>query len=282
MTNYYCTLAQVKSELKAENTTSDNYVLSMIQVVSQRVDEMLKRRYQFFLPYTYAKSVPLDEYTHSAYMNTLLLPDYLLSLTSVVVNTTDVTTNARLYPPNEVPVYRLQLNNNARWTDYPDDNYPITYVNVTGVWGYNRDYPNAWQSVDTITTVGGINASATTFTVADADGVDTYGLTPRFSIGNDIKADTEIMLVIGVNTTTNTLTVRRGVLGTTSATHTQGTAVSTYTVEPIISQTVARQVGKIYANRGGYTTQSTEAGNFTYPPDLLSELKNVVSLYLGM
>ncbi len=280
MVNYYCTLAQVKAELRAENAVSDNYVLGLIQVVSQRVDELLKRRYPYFLPYS--EDIPLNVDTHSARMNTLLLPNYLLSLTSVVVNTTDVTAYTRLYPPNQLPVYRLQLDNTVKWTYYPDVDYPITFVTVTGVWGYNRDYTHAWQAVDAITTVGGINASVTTFTVADADGVDSYGLTPRLSIGNYIKVDNEFMLVTGVNTTTNTLTVKRGVLGTTPATHDAGATVSTYTIEPIVSQTVARQVGKIYANRGGYTGQTTDVGTFSYPPDLLAELKNVISLYLGM
>jgi len=285
MVTYYCTLAQVKSELKAESTVQDNYVLSAIQTVSQRVDELLKRstpRRPFFLPYTESRIVSIDAYHVSGMLNTLLLDYPLLALTSVTINTTDVTSNVRIYPPNSVPCYQLQLNRAVSWTYYPDVDYPITFVTVTGVWGYNADYARAWQAVDTITTVGGINASVTSFTVADADGVDAYGITPRLSAGNYIKVDNEVMLVLATNTTTNTITVRRGELGTTSASHSAGATVSTYTVEPIISQVVARQAGKMLARRGAYDAQVVDGvGLITYPPDLVPELKNVVSLYLG-
>lgn len=284
MVYYYTTLAQAKSELKAENTVSDNYVLGMIGVVSQRVDELLNvgnPRRPYFLPYTESRDVAIDGYHISGRLNTLMLDYPLLALTSVTLNTTDVTTNSRIYPPNSVPARLLQLDSSITWTYRCDVDYPINFATITGVWGYNGDYANAWQAVDAIT-VAGINASVTTFTVADADGVDTYGLTPRLSAGNYIKVDDEVMLVVAVNITTNTLTVKRGQLGTTSAIHALGASVSTYTVEPIISQVVARQVGKAYARRGAYDAQIVDGvGLITYPPDLLPELKNIVSLYLG-
>jgi len=80
---------------------------------------------------------------------------------------------------------------------------------MAGVWGYNSDYLQAWQAVDVITVVG-INSSVTSFTVADVDGVDVYGVTPRISAGNYVLIDSEVMLVTATNTTTNTVTVKRG------------------------------------------------------------------------
>jgi hypothetical protein len=211
------------------------------------------------------------------------MPYFILSLTSVGVNGTDITSNARLYPPTYVPTKQIQLNSATNWFSYctPSNSFDTTTATIAGVWGYNSDYLQAWQAVDVITTAG-INSSVTSFTVADVDGVDVYGVTPRISAGNYILIDSEVMLVTATDTATNTVTVKRGVLGTTASAHLIGASVSTYEVEPTISRVVNRQVGAMYARRGAYDAITIDAvGAITYPPDLLPELKAVVTIYAG-
>lgn len=284
---YYTTLQKTKDVMKAVNTLDDNLILQYIQIASMRCDEILNRglpRRPFFLPYTEARYVKLDAYHVGGYNNTLLLDDLLLSFTSATINTVDLSSNIRTYPPNAVPTQILQLNITTSWASICNTSnvsFPTTEAVITGVWGYNGDYANAWQAIDTLETVGGINASVTSLLVADVDGSDAYGITPRLSAGNYIKIGSEIMLVIATNTTTNAVTVKRGELGTTASVHLENDVVSRYDVEPIISGVVARQVGQLYARRGAYDGQAGDGLNVTYPPDLLSEMKNILTLYAG-
>lgn len=93
-------------------------------------------------------------------------------------------------------------------------------INVDGIWGYHDRYPReneAW--VDTKDTVGSdIDATQTSITVSDADGKDAQYLR-RFTIGNLIRVEEEFMEVVDINTTSNTLTVLRGIRGTEASAH---------------------------------------------------------------
>lgn len=109
------------------------------------------------------------------------------------------------------------------------NNLQIGVIGLTGLWGFHNRYPSAFvNSLDTITTVGGINASVSTFTVTDSDGVAVDLDSPRFQAGHLIKVENEFMLISDVNNSTNTLTVGRGYNGTTAAIHAQGTTIGIY------------------------------------------------------
>lgn len=289
MSHYYTTLASVRREIKAENTVDDNYVLDSILIVSARIDEVLQGvtpiNRPYFLPYKESREIELTIHNIQPVRNALIMPYPAFSFTAVGVNGTDLTANTRLFPPNAIPTNKIQLQSNTGfwWGSYclPANGYNTNMATIAGVWGYNSDYANAWQTVDAIITAG-INSSVTSFTVADADGVDTYGVTPRFSTGNYILIDSEIMLVTATNITTNALTVKRGQLGTTASAHLINAPIATYTVEDTIRRVVNRQVGAMYSRRGAYDSVTVElAGTITYPPDLLPELKNVLTSYAG-
>jgi hypothetical protein len=218
----------------------------------------------------------------SSLYNTLQFPDPLLAFTSATIEGTDVTANVQAYPANQIPAHMLRMNDSTFWGNYcTTSNFSTpSRVIITGVWGFNADYANAWASVDTITTVGGINASVTSFTVADVDGQDLDGFTPRISAGNYLKIDNEVMQVNATDTTTNTVTVRRGMLGTTATAHDAGDSVSVYQVDSTIDRVTARQSGLLYARRGAYTSETTpEGGTISFPSDLQYELTNVLKEY---
>jgi len=63
-----------------------------------------------------------------------------------------------------------------------------------------------------------LDASETDLTVAAGDAV-------KFAVGDAIRIDNEILLVTAVNTTTEVLTVTRGALGSTAATHVDASEV---------------------------------------------------------
>ena len=82
---------------------------------------------------------------------------------------------------------------------------------IAGIWGY-RDFQEASGSL-----TDGAVADTTTTTVTVDDGTD-------FAIGQTVLVDSEQMLVTAISG--NTLTVTRGLNGTTAATHADDTTVS--------------------------------------------------------
>jgi hypothetical protein len=63
-----------------------------------------------------------------------------------------------------------------------------------------------------------LDSSETAWTMTTGDAV-------KFAVGDALRVDNEVVLVTGVNTTTEVLTVTRGALGTTAATHADGSEV---------------------------------------------------------
>ena len=289
----YCTLADVRAELKpnSDNTTSDAYVLGAIRTVSRRIDREFAARRPLFAPYIETRRVRVDP----RYINTIdgtfwLGPTgSLLSFTGLVVgdDTLTVGTHVAGFPDTSMPPFtHLHLLESAAYSWYyyaacADDGYPLM-AQITGIWGLHRDYANAWMHVDDLQAT--ITDSGTTVTVADDDGADAYGLTPRFSPGNLIKIDDEFMEVTAV--ASNSLTVRRGVNGSTAAAHTGasgtgGANISTWQVEEPIRRAVARQTAFLQARRGAYESVAVSpgGGEIRFPGDLLSEVRAILNDY---
>lgn len=103
-------------------------------------------------------------------------------------------------------------------------------VLVTGLWGYHDGYPQqAWINSYCTVPVGGLTDSATTFTVADADGTDDIGET-RMLENYLLRVDNELMWVTAVDNDTNTVTVLRGRHGTLAQAHAPDTPISRFSV----------------------------------------------------
>lgn len=101
-------------------------------------------------------------------------------------------------------------------------------IYVTGWWGYHRQYKQAWAWTGEAL-LSTLTASATTFVVNDADGIDVNGET-RFEEGNLIQIDDELLAVTATNTATNTLTVLRAQQGTVATAHATGARVNRWRV----------------------------------------------------
>lgn len=107
-------------------------------------------------------------------------------------------------------------------------------VRIAAVWGWHRNYSAAWARVDALAAQA--SAAATTLSVADADGVDETGATPRFQVGQLIRLESEFCQVSAVNTVSNALTVKRALLGTTAALHVIATAVEVWRPDELARQ----------------------------------------------
>ncbi len=122
----------------------------------------------------------------------------------------------------------------------------------------------------------GLLANGTSLTVADVDGADPWGLTPRISYGSLLRIENELIEVTATDTTTNAVTLRRAVHGTTAVAHALNTVVKVWYIEPEIRHVAARHVGLIYARRSAYQQVVTEFGSTSYPADLVTEARAAI------
>jgi hypothetical protein len=276
MTNY-CTLDDVKKELVAKqavNTTEEPKVRNYIRTVSSRIDELMGTpRRPFFAPYTEQRKFKVSPRRIDSVDNVFWLDNYpLLSVSNVLRGTSDITSIVEIYTDREEVDRGLRITDNySSWYDCSGQ-FPPVFVKVTGEWGWNEDYDNAWDAVDEL--AADMLIDATTLTVVDADGADLEGYTPRFSPGNLIKVGSELMDVLSVDTATNILTVRRARNGTTAAAHTTADEVSIYQVDIRIRRIAIRQSAMLYARRGAFQVETLDGvGVITYPLDMLAELR---------
>jgi hypothetical protein len=282
----YATLDDVRSELNAEDTVDDKEVLRGIRQVSRRIDGLFRSRVPLFVPTILTRRCPVVGVNVNSVDGTLLFNTPLLSLTGVGINsqTFTVGTTVQAYPVDSVPYFQLQLMGDcfASWySAYCSGVRGAQFAAITGVWGYHADYANAWLAVDTLQ--ADLNATATTFTVEDIGGDTPLGDTPRISAGHVVRIDDEWMDVIDTSTVTNTVTVRRGVNGSTAATHDEDAAVSVYLVDENIRRATARQAAYQYTRQGAYdTTRISDFSTITFPKDVLDEFNGLLRLFANM
>lgn len=272
----YCTLADARAEMKAENTTDDAQLLALVNQVSRRID-LVMGGYSVpsFGPYIDTREYEVCGANVDSGRNVFLLPsgETLLALTSVTLNGTAVT-GVAAYPATRSPISMIRRTDSVSWYENDTDDPPT--VTISGVWGWHRRYAEAWASVDALAAAI-VSTTATTFTVADVDGAGLDGFTPRLSAGNLIRVDDEIMEVTATTVATNTVAVRRGVNGSTAATHLISSAVEVWQTDENIRRVTARQAAFLYARRGAFEAQNiTDMGTVTYPSDLLAELRGVL------
>lgn len=225
--NEYATLAQIRAYLTASDTamaTADDDKLFQYLTWASRLIEQPA--------YAHRKFYPRQETRYYDYQSSARdhwLDDDLLELTTLTVDGTTISSDDYyLYPHNETPKYRISMDYGGGEI-FTFSSTPQKAISILGIWGYHDDWSNAWvDSQDTVQNETEISASGTSLTVSDADGSDINGLTPRFSAGQLLKIESEYLAVTATDTSGNTLTVRRGVNGTTAAAHANGTTINVF------------------------------------------------------
>lgn len=303
----YAYLAQVEVEIKtlpldttrAPVVEALDYLTNIaLPEVTARIDTYCQ---QSFMPYIKTEYIDANRNTIDWYRNQLMLESPLLSADSVSVTDVALTQwdgvlysekfnkDYCLYPIGETPAYALQgLQVTPAWYPGYYGAAPVSAgliagaVKVTGTWGYNTDYAHAWMSTGDAL-VAGINDSATTFTVTDADGALPNGSTPRFSPCQLIRIGSEFMAVTAVNTTTNVITVQRGVRGSTAAAHLISAPIELYVPDPNIVRACIRWASYLYQRRTVFEDARVNAQN-TYvevmPQDVPLEVRGILRQYI--
>lgn len=283
----YCTLDDAKLELATDATSDDDKLQRYIRTASRRVDGVLRNRVPLFAPVTETRRIVVTSHAIDSANGTLSLgTNFLLAASSVTsADGTVLTPDTQwgYYPtPNQTPYSQLRrVGCCGSWYEWCTSTCdPYLYISIAGVWGYHTDYTSAWLSIDALGAAVA-DTTATEITLTNADGTDTYYSIPRLSVGSLIRIDSEVMDITRINYNTNKATVRRGVLGTTAATHTNGTAVYAWQVEEPIRRGVARQAAFMNARRGRFdvVTGDGMGGTTRYPQDLLPELMSILDEY---
>lgn len=114
-------------------------------------------------------------------------------------------------------------------------------IKVTGIWAYTLARADMfYSSTDTVEN-NPLAADGLAITVNDADGIDAFGNSPRFSRGQLLRIESEWVEVADVNTSTNVITVARGRNGTTAAAHAQNTPIDIFSPPPPVKQALIIQ-----------------------------------------
>lgn len=279
----YATLDDAKTQAKATATGEDDVLQRNLRVVSRRIDRLFASRRPHFAPYIEQREFYLDPAMVNTSEYTFRFSDPLLALTAVTVASEALTlaTQVEAWPTLATPYHKLRLVCYGSWYSFCNSTNEWPLVKITGTWGYHRDWANAWQ---TITTLNGaiVSTTATSITLTNVDAADAWGLTPGISAGSLIRIDSEYLEVTATNTTTNVATVRRGVNGSTAATHLTSTAVEAYQVEDAIRDVVARQAAFKNKRRGSYENATIGELTVSYPSDMLHELRAVVGEFAAL
>jgi hypothetical protein len=155
-------------------------------------------------------------------------------------------------------------------------------VEIDGIWGYHTAYDDAWwPSGDTVKT--SLSESDSQLAVNDADGVDAWGESPRFCPGQLLRIEAEWLEVMAVDTSANTLTVRRGVNGSTAAEHAATTGIDTWQADAQAMRAIQRWTGLLFVRRGAYETVSFDGmAQVQFPTDVPDEVAQIARTFRSL
>lgn len=247
LTNLDAVLRQLRQDnIAGEDTPDKQFILEQIDFVNGRVQSEAGRwlaPVQATIKYDICDLASGGDFKHDV----LYLLHPILSVDSVSINGETWDDSSYDLRPSHIDTKtRIVLNDNVWWSQYQRSSGQE--VAITGLWGWYKATNAGFN--DTLDTLADdLNTTAITFDVADADGVNAWFLSPRFSEGMLVRINSELMQVRQVNTVTNTIGVRRGVNGTTKATHTAGDTIEFWLPEPEIAEGCTRWAMLNYQRR---------------------------------
>lgn len=251
--NSYASLADFKGALigNVSITTHDTRLRQLIEAVSRIVDQYCRRHFhsltetRYFsgdgsvshsLPWDVISVTTLKEDTtgNATYDTTWATTDYVLG-------PYDAAPTGRAYLPQTAPYYVLEVDQRTTGTKTSIGKGQRRFE-LVGNFGYSQ---SSYAAVSLAAEP--MDATELGFDVDDGT---------EFSAGQTILVDSEQMYISSI--TTNTLTVLRGVNGTTAATHADNAAISIIEYPDPVREAVLLEAGLLLETRG-YRRQ---LGNF--------------------
>ncbi|MEI7987734.1 MAG: hypothetical protein WCI88_01745 [Chloroflexota bacterium] len=229
----YATLHQIRSYLKlSEYEMNDDALLTnLLGISSQWIERYCDRRYDISLQ-DRVYTIPSDQ----DYL--MLDADLMQLITLTNGDGTQIPSSAyRLTPANFFPKHSIYLKN-VTW-QYDDDGFAEDAIKVKGLWGYHTSLEKAWIiSGDTIQDTQ-LSISTSEISVSDVNGITCDLISPRFQTGQVIQIDDEQLLIAGIDTDKNIMSIKRATNGTNAAAHAIDTTIYIYRpMENIVMATI--------------------------------------------
>lgn len=291
-----------QTELNSANESEDNVLAELCIEASREFESMCGQR--IFYPYLDTKY--FDHPDQKGHPNsTLLLHDDILQVTSLTTNNGADTlaagdfflrTGARgRY--GETPYDRIELEygstgyaTNFQWTDTPQRANA-----VTGFWGYVPGWTGAVATDSCWVSSGAAiqSVTSTTLVVDSLAGVNMLGVFPRVAMFDLVMwyttsyATMEMGFVINVDEDSNTITLNRGVNGTTALSLTGTPTLYVYRPPRDIVHAVRRLAAFYYRQRQTSRTDIdrpiiTQGGSIVMPSSLPKDIFETVQRYQGI
>lgn len=264
----YATIGDIKDILGITATTDDTALRKIAEAASRSIDQYCNRyfytqsatRYfdgavKLWLPDLLSiTTLKTDEDGNATFENTLAATDYILYGHGIEDSL------------NTLPYTRLEISENSDYSSFASG--IRKGVEIVGVWGYG-DGISATPYISDTTTNEALDASETAVDVTSAT---------NLSAGQVILVESEQMYISSISSTT--LTVERGVNGTTAATHDTGKTISIYQYPADIRQACIDLSVALYQNRAKQGLQSEHIGDYSYTIAGTSAGKSMVNQIL--
>jgi hypothetical protein len=248
----YANISDVKGVLGISSTTDDTVIRKIVEASSRSIDSYCNRIFavqsttkyfdgavELYVPDLLSiTTLKTDEDGDYDYDNTYETTDYILY--GVGIEDT----------LNTYPKTRIEIDTNGDYSSFASG-YKKG-VQIAGVWGYG-DGISATPYISDTTTNEALDTSET--------GVDVT-LATNLSAGQLILVESEQMYIYSVASTT--LTVERGVNGTTAATHDTAKTIYIYQYPSDIRQACIDLSVATYQNRSKQGLQSERIGDYSY------------------
>lgn len=265
----YASIADIKGVLGITATTDDTIIRKIAESSSRAIDNYCNRSFGV---------VSATKYFDGA--NVLWVPD-LLSITTLKTDedgdydydNTYAATDYVLYGVgsedtlNTYPKIRIEIDSNGDYSSFASGCQKG--IQIAGLWGYGDGISATPYIVDTTLSAAITTTSATTCTATSVT---------NLSAGQTILIDSEQMYIYSISSTT--LTVERGINGTTAATHVISSNIYIYQYPADIRQACINLSVAMYQNRSKQGLQSERIGDYSYTVTGVSLSKGMVESIL--
>lgn len=252
----YTTVKKLHDYKDFQSSASDVLMLDMIRQASGEIEEICNRR---FFPRILTHSFDTPRQSMD-----LLFDDDLLEVTTLTNG------DGQVIPSSDYKLYDLNFTPKRKLTLLPIrymwqmDNFGTPYgaISLAGVWGYHEDYANAW--IDT-----GATLAAAITTAGQATVTVTTG---KLTAGDLLKIDGEYIYASAVALgASDTLSMTRGVNGSTAATHLISAPILRWDAGTKIAQLCVRAACAYTKLRANPISETVNVDGITYvtPKDVL-------------
>jgi hypothetical protein len=278
--NVYATAEEVKEYLSIVSEDDDQLLRSFCIEASREIDAWCFRKFYPALATKY--------FDHPDFNTLLPLDEDLLAVTTLTTQNDNTTITSSDYylmrgnSYNRTPYNAISLKHDEQW--YAWTGTPQKANKVIGTWGYHNDWSNAWADSQDEVEDNPLTAAATTLTVNSVGGKDERGIPGRFNVQQLLRIESEYLYVTDIQGPANTLTVIRGINGTTAAQHAQNTQIDIYRPMPDVVKALKTLASYAYKRRDAIGSDGDRAlvsadGIVVMPNDFPAEVKALLKRY---